>query len=162
VSAETAAETNAALKLFVDEFKVSLVLVGANEAVDAAEALAARRDRVGIVVPRDVVTVRERRPYVPAADLARRGLRVALQSDAEDAARNLPAVALYAVQQGLGGDAALQALTIDAARMYKLDERLGSLETGKDADVLIFHGHPFDAGGRLERVLVGGEEVPGE
>jgi imidazolonepropionase-like amidohydrolase len=160
VEVDSAAQVSAALRLFVDEQKLGLVLLAGPDAADAAELLLARREQCGVVVPREMFVTRARQPYCPAVDLSRRGVRVALQSDSEDAARNLPLLALYAVQQGLGGDAALAALTVDAARMYKLDDRLGSLEPGKDADVLIFRGHPFDAGGRLERVLVGGREVP--
>lgn len=162
VDVETAPQIHAALKLFVDEFKVPLVLLGAEGAADVADELVARKAGLGVVVPPQVVRTRARRPYNQAADLARQGIRVALQSDSEDGARDLPLIGLFAVREGLGGDAALQALTIDAARMYKLDDRVGSLEPGKDADVLIFDGHPFDAGSRLQRVIVGGREVPDE
>lgn len=179
VEVGTAGEINAALKLFVDEYKVSLVLLGAEDAADIADQIAARERKagtpttapastpaspptIGVVVPHAVERARARAPYVEAVDLARRGIRVALQSNSEDAARDLPLIGLFAVREGLGGDAALRALTGDAAKMYKLDDRLGSLEPGKDADVLVFDGYPFDAGSRLERVIVGGREVPDE
>jgi len=177
VDVETAAQINAALKLLVDELKVPVVLLGAEGAADAAEQIMARKGStpvpptttapaseptIGVVVPREIERVRTRRPYCAAADLSRKGIRIALQSDSEDGARELPLMALFAVREGLGGDAALKALTVDAARMYKLDDRVGALEPGKDGDVLIFHGYPFDAGSRLERVIVGGQEVPDE
>jgi imidazolonepropionase-like amidohydrolase len=104
--------------------------------------------------------VRDRRMYHQAADLAARGVRFAFGSDAEDGARDLPLVTLFSVQKGLGGDDALRALTSDAAKMFGIDDRVGTLAPGKDGDVLIFSGHPFDAGSRLERVLVNGEEPP--
>ncbi len=162
VEVETAAQIGAVLKLFIDEFKVPVVLLGAEGATDIADEILKRRDKLGVVAPREIVRTRLRRPYNQAADLSRRGIPIALQSDSEDGARSLPMMGLFAVQNGLGGDAALKALTIDAARMYKLDDRVGSLEPGKDADVLIFSGHPFDAGSRLERVIIGGREVPDE
>ncbi len=162
VEVETAAQIHAVLKLFVDEFKVPLVLLGPRDTANVIDELLARKDKLGVVVPERIESVRADVPYNQAADLSRRGIRVALQSDAEDGARNLPLMGLFAVQRGLGGDAALRALTIDAARMYKLDDQIGSLEPGKDADVLIFSGHPFDAGSRLERVIVAGREVPDE
>lgn len=180
VEVATAGEINAALKLFVDDFKLSLVLIGAEDAADIADQIIARTGRpgaaptsapttapaypptIGVVVPTDIERTRARAPYVEAADLTRRGIRVALQSNGEDGARDLPLMGLYAVRQGLGGDAALRALTSDAARMYKLDDRLGSLEPGKDADVLVFDGYPFDADSRLQRVIVGGREVTDE
>jgi hypothetical protein len=177
VDVETAAQIDAALKLLVDELKVSVVLLGAEGAADAADQIIARKGGapmpppasapadqalVGVVVAREVERTRTRRPYCQAADLSRKGIRIALQSDSEDGARDLPLLGLFAVREGLGGDAALRALTVDAARMYKLDDRVGALEPGKDGDVLIFHGYPFDAGSRLERVIVGGQEVPDE
>lgn len=160
VDVQTAPQILSLLKLFVEESKLSLVLLNAEESALAAEQLA--KAKVGVVVPPAPLRERDRRPYNQAADLALRGVPVALQSDAEDGARNLGLMALFATQQGLGGDAALSALTIDAARMFKIDDRVGSLEAGKDADLLIFSGHPFDAGSRLERVFVAGEEVPNE
>ena len=162
VEVSTAAQIDAVIKLFVDEFKVRLVLLGAEDAGIVMDKLLARKDQLGVVVPREMLRGRHRIPYYEAVDLSRKGIAVALQSDREDGARSLPLMGLYAVQQGMGGDAALRALTIDAARMYKLDERVGSLEPGKDGDVLIFTGHPFDAETRLERVIVGGQEVPHE
>jgi len=162
VEVETAAQVRAALKLFVDEFNVPLVLLGAEGAAVIADDLLKCKEQVGVVVPPSLTWTRARRSYTQVVDLSRRGIRVALQSDREDGARSLPLMGLYAVREGLGGDAALRALTIDAARMYKLDDRLGSLEVGKDGDVLVFTGHPFDAGSRLERVIVAGREVPDE
>lgn len=180
IEARTAAEARAALKLLVDQYKIPVVLLDAPESADIAGEILSRKDQVGVVVPPEIVRSRGVRDpgmrdlattelerensttYNQAADLARLGIRVALQSDAEDGARALPLMGLFAVQAGLGGDEALRALTIDAARMYRIDDRLGTLETGKDADVLIFSGHPFDAGSRLERVFVGGREVPNE
>lgn len=160
LSVRDAAQARAVVKLLVDEFKVSVVLVGADEVAAVADELVSRKDKVGVVPPAEVMRWRDQKPYNQAADLASRGIRIAFQSDAEDAARNLPLVALYSVKNGLGGDEALRALTSDAAEMFKLDDRIGTLETGKDGDVLIFSGHPFDAGSRLERVLIGGQEPP--
>ena len=174
VRARTAGQITAALELLVDEYGLRVVLLGGEDAADVADELEKRiragadgSDEngkrgvlLGVVVPPTILRIRDRAPYNQAADLSRRGIPVALQSDAEDGARALPLMGLYAVQQGLGGDAALRALTVDAARMYGIDDRVGTLEVGKDADVLIYTGHPFDAGGRLERVIVGGREVP--
>jgi imidazolonepropionase-like amidohydrolase len=162
VDVETAAQIDAVLKLFVDEYKLPLILRGARDAADVADELVARRDKLGVIVAPDLAGWRSGRMYHPVVDLGRRGVPVALQSDREDGARNLPLMGLYAVQQGLGGDAALRALTCDAARIYKLDDRVGTLEPGRDGDVLIFDGHPFDAGRQLRRVIIRGQEVPHE
>lgn len=160
VDVETAAQIATAVKVLAQELKLPLVLLNAEAADQQADELA--RDKIGVVLPTQWVRGRRNGPFVQAAELARRGVPLAVQSDSEDGGRNLELNALYGVQQGMGGDAALRALTIDAARMFKVDDRLGSIEPGKDADLLIFTGHPFDAESRLERVLVSGREVPDE
>lgn len=159
VFASTAAEIRAVLKLFADEYKIPVVLLNADDAPDIPDEFKNRKEQVGIVAPTGVLRRRDGKLQSVAGELGRLGVPLALQSNAEDGARNLPLVALFAAQQGMGGDAALRALTSDAARMFRIDDRVGSLEPGKDGDLVIFSGHPFDAGSRLERVLVGGEEV---
>lgn len=145
------------LKLFLDEFKTPVVLLNAEGAHQNAERLA--KAKVGVVLPRNLVRQRHHRDFHLGDDLARRGIPLAFQSGAEDGARDLPFHVLYAVERGLAADAALAALTLDVARMYKLDDRIGSLEPGKDGDLNIFRGHPFKAGSRVQRVIINGEEV---
>jgi imidazolonepropionase-like amidohydrolase len=162
VEAEGALGVNLALKTLVDELKLPVVLLAPEGLANFAEIIRPRAAAVGVAVGPELVRQRSGVAELPAVDFARRGIRIALQSAAEDAASRLPLMALYAAHNGLGGDAALRALTIDAARMYKLDDRLGAIAPGKDADLLIFTGHPFDAASRLERVIVGGREAPHE
>jgi imidazolonepropionase-like amidohydrolase len=50
-------------------------------------------------------------------------------------------------------------MTIDAAKMYHLDSRIGSIAPGRDADLVIFSGPPFETGSAVKRVIVGGQEV---
>ena len=84
---------------------------------------------------------------------------IAFQSNAEDGARNLPAVVLFAVERGLSAEAALEALTVGAAKAYKIDDRVGTIEPGKDADLVIFSGHPFLEAGSILKIVVDGKEV---
>ncbi len=63
------------------------------------------------------------------------------------------------VRGGLDEEKALRVITVDAARILGLDHRIGSLEPGKDADVVIMNGHPFDVRSRVVRVLVSGKTV---
>lgn len=145
------------LKLFVEEAKVPVVLLNASGAHAHAEALA--KNGVGVVLSRNIVWRRDKRDYHQGDDLTRRGVPIAFQSAAGDGARDLPFHVLYAVERGLSADAALAALTVDAARMYKLDDRVGTLAPGRDGDILIFRGHPFKDGAPVERVFIHGEEV---
>ena len=69
--------------------------------------------------------------------------------------------AAVAAREGMGEEAALRAVTIDAARLSGAADRVGSLEAGKDADVLILDGHPFDLRTRVLGVWINGAQVPG-
>ncbi|MCG9966702.1 amidohydrolase [Pelotomaculum terephthalicicum JT] len=67
--------------------------------------------------------------------------------------------AAMTVKGGLTVDAALRAVTINAAKILKLDHRLGSLEPGKDADFIVLDRHPFDFLCRVEKVFINGVKV---
>jgi imidazolonepropionase-like amidohydrolase len=152
----TAAQIAAVLKV-VDSFEVSVVLVGAEEAAAHAETLIEKS--VGVVVPKDMVRWWNEQWYHQSDDLSRKGVSIAFQSDAEDGARALPLLGLHAVERGLSPDAALAAFTTKAAKMYKLDDDIGSLEAGRFGDLVIFSGHPFEVGSSVTRVIINGEEV---
>ena len=68
-------------------------------------------------------------------------------------------MAVAGLRGGLTTEHALAAVTIDAARVVGVDARLGSLEAGKDGDVVLFDGDPFAAGTKVTAVLVSGRLV---
>ncbi|PIE54389.1 MAG: amidohydrolase [Dethiosulfovibrio peptidovorans] len=70
---------------------------------------------------------------------------------------NLPVAAALAIRAGLPHQAALEALTINAARHLEVEERMGSIEPGKDADLVIWPGDPFDIRNAPEQVFVDGQ-----
>jgi len=155
-----------ALRVYA-EFKVEVVLLGADELL-RLPAEEWRPIVKGVVVPEQIeVASAGRLPdatlpgetFVPAAALARLGVPVAFQSHGVNAARGLALNAAYAVRRGMDPRAALRALTIDAARMFHVDDQVGSLEPGKRGDVLVFSGDPFELSTRLLRVFAGGEEL---
>lgn len=157
VSCTSPGQIDAVLDVLVDQYDVPVVLLGA----DGARVYSARlsEKNVAVIPPPRVMRKEKWEWYGQLDDLSRHGVRVAMQSDAEDGARTLPSVALYAVQQGLSPEAALAALTVDAARSYRLEGRLGTIAAGKEGDLVIFSGYPFDAGSTIKAVIVGGEEV---
>ncbi len=61
-----------------------------------------------------------------------------------------------AVGNGLDHDVAIQKLTIDAAKMLDIDKRIGSLEKGKDADVVLYDGDPFEYTSHVTNVIING------
>ncbi|GAB5380941.1 MAG: amidohydrolase family protein [Aliiglaciecola sp.] len=64
-----------------------------------------------------------------------------------------------AVSHGLDWEAGLAALTINPARIYAVDDMLGSIEAGKRADIVVWSGDPLEVTETAEIVLIGGEQV---
>ncbi len=73
--------------------------------------------------------------------------------------RNLPYHAATAAAFGLGRQRALQAITLDAAKILGVDDRLGSLSVGKDATLFVADGHPFDLKTKIEMAFVSGRQI---
>lgn len=71
--------------------------------------------------------------------------------------QHLAVCAALAVREGLPEEVALRAITIQAARITGIDDRVGSLEVGKDADIAVFNGHPLDFRTRCVLTLVNGK-----
>jgi imidazolonepropionase-like amidohydrolase len=69
-----------------------------------------------------------------------------------------PCASLF-VRKGMSQEDALRALTINPAELLRLEDRIGSLEPGKDADVLILSGPPLEFESLVERVFIDGKEV---
>jgi imidazolonepropionase-like amidohydrolase len=64
-----------------------------------------------------------------------------------------------AVKEGMDEYEALKAITINAALNTGINDRVGSLEAGKDADIVIFDGHPFEYKSRVLTTIINGEVV---
>ena len=89
--------------------------------------------------------------------LARAGVNVAIHMDTTGSTALLPIFAGLAVRAGMAEEDALKAITINAATVSGVADRVGSLEKGKDADVIVLSGHPFDLMTHVERVFVNGQ-----
>ena len=71
----------------------------------------------------------------------------------------LPLTLIMAVKEGLPREVALRLVTINPARIMGVDDRIGSLAPGKDADLVVLSGDPLDIYQRVEQVYVSGEKV---
>jgi imidazolonepropionase-like amidohydrolase len=92
--------------------------------------------------------------------LAEAGVKVALMTDAPVIPlKHLIMCAQFAVKYGMDPDEALRAITINPAEIIGLQERVGSLTPGKDADLVIFDRNPLDFHAQVLAVLVNGEIV---
>jgi len=97
--------------------------------------------------------------FETAGILEKAGLNVSIITDAPVIPLNyLPLCAGLAMREGLSERGAWKAITINPARVAGIDKRVGSLEVGKDADIVLFKGDPLkDIGARAKLVLVNGE-----
>ena len=92
--------------------------------------------------------------------LAAAGCQVSIITDSPVIPQEyLPLCAGLAVQAGMDPFSALQAITINPARHAGIADRVGSIETGKDADLVIADGCPFEVSTKIKHVLVNGKEV---
>jgi imidazolonepropionase-like amidohydrolase len=100
--------------------------------------------------------------YSLPAQLQKRGVKIALASYDTQFVRNLPYAAGYAVAYGLPYDEALKAITLNPAEMFGMGDKLGSLDVGKMANVVIANGDPLDVKTDVKQVYIQGIAVPME
>jgi imidazolonepropionase-like amidohydrolase len=145
-----------------DEFGYDLVIDHGTEAHLLADLIAARGIPVIIgplLTSRSKVELRNRSLANPGR-LARAGVTIAITTDHPVVPINLLAhQAALSVKDGLDRGTALRALTINPARIAGIDDRLGSIEVGKDADLVIWSGDPLDVLSRVEHALIDGAEI---
>jgi imidazolonepropionase-like amidohydrolase len=168
--ATTAAELLDIVEL-IDEFGMRVIIEDAVEAWVVAEEIAKHDIRL-IITPRD-----KRRPnefisapsgstLENAAILKKAGVKFAIVPTSPSfatwgiAGRDLmalPMEAAFAVSGGLDEQTALEAITINAAEIIGVADRVGSLQVGKDADIIILDGHPFHHKTFVEWTLINGK-----
>lgn len=92
--------------------------------------------------------------------LQRAGVTVALTTDHPvSRIQQLPLCAGLAAHEGWDEWSALRAITIDAARICRVDDRLGSLAPGKDADIVIWDGNPLEIKASVKATFINGRQV---
>jgi len=144
-----------------EEFNLDLTLEHATEGYKIADILVAKGIPVTagpILFSRVKYELREMTPKNPGL-LAKAGVKVGIQTDEMSAVKYLTINAALAVREGMPEEEALKAITVNAAEIIGVENRVGSLEVGKDADIVVFSGHPFDYRTVAELVLINGEAV---
>ena len=92
--------------------------------------------------------------------LANAGIEVAIITDHPcTPIQYLPICAGIAVREGMKEEDALKALTITPAKILKINDRVGSLEVGKDADIVVWENHPFEIQGKPAHVFINGQKM---
>ena len=161
VEADRASDLEVALQI-AREFGIRIALSGATEGWKVADQIAKANAwvLVGALnnIPRDFSTLGARQDN--AALLQQAGVKVIIAGGADAFnARNVKYEAGVAVSFGMPWDAALRAVTLAPAELYGVADRVGSLQPGRDATLVVWSGDPFEPATRAERVLVNGVEV---
>jgi imidazolonepropionase-like amidohydrolase len=147
---------------FADRANVNIVLSGAIESNYAAQLL---KDKNVPVILGNVLAMPSRADdfhastYQLAGELAQAGVKFAFSSGDNTNVRLVPFQAAMSVAWGLDREAAVRALTIDAAQILGVANRVGSLEPGKDANLFVSTGDPLEVRSQVTHVVIGGQDV---
>lgn len=147
---------------FAEEHGLRLILASGRDAAKEAELLAEKGIPV-ILGAVQALPVQEDDaydgPFTSPAALQRAGVAIAFGTFDSSSARVLPYETATAVAFGLEPDAALRALTLGAAEILGLDDRLGSIDAGKWANLIVTDGDPLEVRTAVRHVIVRGREV---
>ncbi len=160
VRANRVSDLEMALRL-AEEFHLHLILAGGASAWRIADELAAKK--VSVIVgpvleePSTMETLDVR--LENAAILHKAGVPIAIQTASSIQVRELPFEVEYAIGHGLPDDAALAAVTLNPARFFGVDGRLGSLDVGKEASLVVLDGEPFRIKTHVVTELINGRVV---
>lgn len=149
-----------------EEFDIPVVLDGVAEAYDVLDQI--RDSGVSVIVHPTMMRAQgetENLSFETAARLRDAGIPVALQGGYEPyvpKSRLVLFEAGVAAAHGLGFDDALRSITINAARVLGVDDRIGSIEVGKDGDIALYDGDPFEYSTHCVAVVIEGEVVSEE
>jgi imidazolonepropionase-like amidohydrolase len=150
------------------EFKLKAILNHVTQSQEVLDKIASYHVPVIVGSIYDAPRADERfdAVYTLPAELAKRGVKIAISSaDGEGpvsshSVRNLPYAAGFAVAYGLPYDEGLKAITQNVADMFGFGDKLGSLDVGKMANVVIANGDPLDVRTDVKQVYIQGMAVP--
>jgi imidazolonepropionase-like amidohydrolase len=142
-------------------FKKNLIINHGTNAYKVADLLA--REKIPVIVgpitiqPETMETIGA--IYENAARLQKAGVLIAIQSNESHNARNLPYEAGIAVANGLPYEEALKAITVNPAKIFHVEDQIGTLEVGKRANVIVAEGDPLEPRTKITHVFINGEEM---
>jgi imidazolonepropionase-like amidohydrolase len=165
VDADRASDIDAVLRLAREE-NVKVIVAGGAESWMVADRLAAANVPVVVGsmdnIPQSFATLGSRQETPALLQRARvKVVLIANGSGGEEVfnVRNLKYDAGVAVAYGMSWDDALRAITLTPAEVLGVANRVGSLQAGRDANIVIWSGDPFEFSTRVEHVLIRGREV---
>jgi imidazolonepropionase-like amidohydrolase len=148
---------------FCDEMKIKMILSGGVEAYKVAGLLKAKGIPV-LVGPIYRLPGNEDDPYdsafANAGLLSKAGVKVAFATQSSAEARDLPYQAGIASAFGLPKEEALKAVTIYPAEIFGVADKIGSIEQGKIANLIVTDGDPLEVRTQIKHLFINGHEVP--
>lgn len=145
----------------LEEFNIKYVIEHCTEGYKIADVLAAKKIKATVgplLMSRGKMEIIDTSLANPGI-LAKAGVKVAIQCDTSGNTKWLGLHAGLAVREGMCPEEGLKSITINAAEILGIDDRMGSIEPGKDADLVIWSGHPFCTMTVAERVFIDGKMV---
>ncbi len=151
-----------AIMELAQEFHLKIVLSRATHAQSVLDKIASYHVPVIIGPIYELPEAGERYDavYSLPAELQKRGVKIVLASYSNEFIRNLPYAAGYAVAYGLPYDEALKSITLNPAEIFGVADKLGSLDAGKTANVVIANGDPLDVRTSVKQVYIEGIALP--
>jgi hypothetical protein len=160
VACPTEALAELALDVLRAKHELSTVVITTQE----IRTLAPRFESSGVALSPTAASIRDEEGELinPAAIAAQHGIPVLFRSGWDGDPRELYGIAQAAVRDGVDPGDALRMITQNPARFLGVLDRIGTLERGKDADLVILTGDPFGPGTRVKRVMVNGRFIDEE
>lgn len=144
-----------------EEFNLRLVLIHCTEGGKIADFIS--KKGIPAVLGPTIMWVSKpetrQRSFKTVVTLVKAGVKVALQTDSLTPMNFFQLLPMYAIKEGLTREEALNCVTINPAEILGIDNRVGSLDVGKDADIVIWSDHPFEFYSTVEQVFINGREV---
>ena len=145
------------------EFDLKLTLEHVTEGHLIADKLAEYKDipmAVGPTLTHASKFELQNKSWTTPGILASKGCQVSIITDSPVTPEQyLPLCAGLAIKGGMDPYEALKAITINPAKHIGISDRVGSLEVGKDADIVIYEGSPFEVSSHIHHVFIDGEEI---
>ena len=162
VEVNAAKDIEEAIK-WIQRNNIKAILMGVAEGWRVAEKIAQANLPVitgPMLIPPTRESDRYDASYTNPGRMAQAGVKVVIRSNESENTRNLPFNAGFAAAYGMGKEEALKAVTINAAEVFGLADKLGSIEVGKDATLFVSTGDPFETKTQIRHVFIEGYRIP--
>ncbi len=144
-----------------EEFNLRLVIIHCTEGHKIAKFIA--KKQVPAVIGPTLFWVSKpetrERGFTTAVALNKAGVKVALQTDSLTPMNYFPLLPMYVIKHGMSRKDALKCVTLNPAEILNIQNRVGSLEPGKDADIVVWSDHPFEFYSKVKMIFINGKKI---